>query len=307
MNLHCRIIVILIAVLVPGMISGSMQAQPNGLFFLSDCQQPRFGEKIFLKAYKNKEGRDSVFAHLERENPASLFILGDMVAKGSSKKKWKAVDKFLGKMKSEGTRIYAIPGNHEYMGKDSKGLANFRLRFPGQSIYGYRVKTDSFAVVMLNSNFRRMELKHRKQEYDWYLAVMDSLDADPAVKTILVCTHQAPFSNSKIVGSSAEVMQAFVPRFETSPKAKLFISGHSHNLEYFADNRGKHFLVCGGGGGLAQPLYTGNKAPYKDRVDRRKVPLFFYVQIIPMSSDIEIKAEGFSHDFSRQSLVLPNR
>ena len=298
--------IILLILLVPGMIPVSMQAQPNGLFFLSDCQQPRFGERFFLKPYKNKEGRDSVFALLEREKPASLFILGDMVSKGSSRKKWKAVDRFLGKMRSGGAQVYAIPGNHEYMGKDSRGLANFRHRFPGQSIYGFRVITGSLAVVMLNSNFRKMDLEHRKQEYDWYLAVMDSLDADAAVKTILVCTHQAPFSNSKIVGSSDGVRQDFVPRFETSPKSKLFISGHSHNLEYFTGSKGKHFLVCGGGGGLAQPLYTGNKAPYKDLVDRRKAPLFFHVQIIPKGSDIEIKAEGFSRDFSRQSLVLPN-
>lgn len=302
MSTPYRILILLI--LFPGMTSAPIQAQPAGLYFLSDCQQPRFGEKIFLKAYKNREGRDSVFALLEREKPTSLFILGDMVAKGSSKKKWKAVDEFLGNMRAGGTRVYAIPGNHEYMGKDSKGLAHFRRRFPGQSIYGFRVIADSLAVVMLNSNSRKMNPEQWKQKHAWYLALMDSLDADPAVKIILVCTHQAPYSNSKIVASSDEVREAFVPRFENSPKAKLFISGHSHNLEYFAGSKGKHFLVCGGGGGLAQPLFTGNKSMHPDLIDHEKVPLFFFVQLLPVNGSIELKAEGYSPYFSRETLVI---
>ena len=78
---------------------------------------------------------------------------------------------------------------------------------------------------------------------------MDSLDSNPGIKMILLCSHHPPYTNSKIVKPSKEVVKYFLPRFFESTKSRLYISGHSHNLEFFEKGNKKYFLVIGGGGG----------------------------------------------------------
>lgn len=126
---------------------------------------------------------------------------------------------------------------------------------------------------------------------------MDSLDADKGTLAIIICIHHAPFSNSKIVGSSEQVAELIVPRFNQSAKAKLMISGHSHNLEYFTGNPDKHFLVIGGGGGIAQPLEPSDKRRYKDQLIQDEKPLYFYLDMERTGNHLNIKTRGFKTDF----------
>ena len=184
--------------------------------------------------------------------------------KGSKHKAWATLDTFLISLKKTNTSVYAIPGNHEYIGK-SAGMHRFKQRFPEEWLHGYCINIDSIAIVMLNSNFDKLTKNEISKQLGWYKAAVDSLDNDPRIKTIIVCTHHAPYSNSRIVGSSLPVQDLIVPVFEKSKKSKLFISGHSHNLEYFSGYNGKYFLVIGGGGGLAQPLIPMNKRIYEDQ------------------------------------------
>jgi hypothetical protein len=269
---------------------------PEIVYFLSDCQQPLAIEKILLHPYKNTEGRDSLFRDIEKHSPANIFLLGDLGSKGSSAKKWEAVDAFLDVLKRENSRIYAIPGNHEYLPSAKKGKRNYLKRFPLESLYGYCVTVDSVAIVMLNSNFNKLSEAGNGKQIKFYLNLMDSLDKCPTVLTIVVCAHHAPFSNSKIVGSSEVVQKAFVSRFMDSPKASLFITGHSHNLEYF-NIKNKHFLVIGGGGGLAQPLYKGVAQKYQDLLPEESKPLFFYITLQRMNRVLNLRATGLKKEF----------
>lgn len=293
---HTYIAVSLLALLVLVIPETKTLAQEksSSLYFISDCQLPLSVEKILLKPYKNKEGRDSLFKDIERENQRYVFMLGDIVGKSSDNKKWSDVDTFLRKLHSKGTLVYAIPGNHEYLFNTSSGIANYSARFPGLPIDGYCVRTDSMAIVMLNSNFRNLPDTENNRQQHWYLAVMDSLDADTTVKFIIVCAHHSPYSNSRVVGASAAVQSNFVQRFENSTKTKLFISGHSHNLEYFTSTNNKHYLVIGGGGGIAQPLNKGEKAKYKDLIKQEEKPLFFYLVLQRNGNGVEIRIRGYS-------------
>ena len=137
----------------------------------------------------------------------------------------------------------------------------------------------------------------------WYLAEMDSLDEDASVKAVIVCTHHSPFSNSKVVGSSPKVQEAFIPRFESSPKTKLFITGHSHNLECFEGTHGKRFLVIGGGGGLDQPLSAGIQEKQKDMISQADKPRFFYVVLKRSRNILEVTVRGFSIEISPVSEI----
>ena len=255
-----------------------------------------WAEKMVGKPYRNEEARDSLFADLVQHQPTWLFLLGDMVSRGAKGKAWFPLDGFLKSLNKIHTQVKAIPGNHDYMGK-SKGVEQFTHRFPAQWLNGYLVKTDSIVVVMLNSNFSCLRRKEVERQLAWYKKVMDSLDTDPKTKAVIVCTHHAPYSNSKVVGSSKPVRERIVPVFEKTHKAILFISGHSHNLEYFSDSIGKHFLVIGGGGGIDQPLIRTNKRIWHDLLPQEEKPRYFYLAVEPAGHYLNLIARGFKRNF----------
>jgi Icc-related predicted phosphoesterase len=269
----------------------------NKLYFISDCQQPMKIEKLRLKSYRNEEARDSLFSDLVRQKPKNLFLIGDLTSAGSNNTSWKPIDNLLNILHQKHVLVNAIPGNHEYYRKAKKGIGNYRIRFPQSPLVGYCVKIDSMAVVMLNSNFSKMTTSEFHQQQLWYKAKMDSLERDNAIKAIVVCTHHAPYSNSKIVGSSKEVVLNFIPVFMNSSKARLFITGHSHNLEYFKRLPDKHFLVIGGGGGLTQPLWSFEKQLYPDVISQDQKPLYFYLILERNGDFISLNVRGMQKDF----------
>ena len=265
------------------------------IYFISDVQAPLPIEKMVLKAYKNEEARDILFADILLHHPINLLMLGDLTSRGSVEKAWRPLDDFMNSLKKIGTKVYAIPGNHEYMSRFSGSTNMFIQRFPKEWLSGYVVSIDSIAIVMLNSNFKSMADNELSKQLKWFNSTMISLDSDPAINAIIVCTHHSPFSNSKIVGSSEPVQKLIIPAFEKSQKSKLFISGHSHNLEYF--NFGKHFLVIGGGGGLTQPLTPRINSKHHDLLDQDLKPLYFYLIIEKDGNKLKLIVRGFKKDF----------
>ncbi|MCX6243614.1 MAG: metallophosphoesterase [Bacteroidetes bacterium] len=293
--IHYSLFIILFSLILN--LCGFAQVVPGShcIYFISDVQAPMKAERIISKYYRNEEARDSLFADMIRQRPENLFMLGDLSRKGSNEGAWGPLDglmKALGKTK---TRIYAIPGNHEYFG-ELPDMKTFKHRFPGQWLYGYLVNIDSIAIVMLNSNFSEISIKEFTRQQAWYESVMDSLDVNPAVLAVIVCTHHPPYSNSKVVGSDEQVQELIVPRFKSSIKSKLFISGHSHNLEYF-NTLEKHFLVIGGGGGIAQSLYPVDRQKPKDLLSQNAKPLYFYLVIEKTGNSLKLVARGFKWDF----------
>jgi predicted MPP superfamily phosphohydrolase len=286
----CPIIVFFLGSLNADTLSGAR------LFFISDMQSPLVSEAIFLKPFKNREARDSLFADVMRQNPTTLFMLGDLTAEGARDKAWVPLDTFIQSLGSLKTALYAIPGNHEYWATASRGRKNFLKRFPEEWLHGFCVKTDSLAIVLVNSNFDKLNKSEASRQLYWYSAVMDSLDHDSAIRAIIVCTHHAPFSNSKIVGCNREVEKSIVPQFKKSLKAVLFLSGHSHNLEYFSRGKRKHFLVIGGGGGVAQPLFTGSDSKFHDLIPQERKPVYFYVIVQRDGKTLRVSARGLTKD-----------
>lgn len=282
--------------------SGSINAQtPNGhpaVYFISDCQKPLPIEKIIREIHNNTQATEMLFSEIEKSNQGYVFMLGDIVGRSSDNSEWQYVDTFLIHLRRAETKVFAIPGNHEYLMNSSIGIANFQKRFPGIPLSGYLERIDSMAFVMLNSNFGELSALNNEMQQKWYNSVMDSLDVDEAIKTVIVCTHHSPYSNSKVVGSSVKVQEAFVPRFQSSLKAKLFITGHSHNLELFDGTKGKRFLVIGGGGGIDQPLFTGKKAKYMDLTGLFFKPRYFYLVVRRNDKNLELTIKGFSDDLA---------
>src|ERR1039457_564980 len=150
-------------------------SQPNRdsqrIIFISDCQEPMEIEKLIYKPYRNEEARDSLFADIIRQRPANVFMLGDLVSEGSNVNAWAPLDTFLLSLKKINTSIYAIPGNHEYIGKVT-GMRMFKQRFKREWLYGYDVTIDSVTIVMLNSNFSELGAHELSKQLNWYKSAM---------------------------------------------------------------------------------------------------------------------------------------
>lgn len=274
-------------------IAAFAQKQPI-LAFTSDTQQPMTVEKLFLKSNRNEKATEMIFKDVGVLHPAAFFILGDVVSVGYRNSKWKAIDKYIAELKKDSIPVYATLGNHEVIFIASKGIKQFRSRFPMFKPEGYTVVIDSVAVVLLNSNFDKMKSAEIKAQDTWYNETIKKLDADPAVRSIIVGCHHSPYTNSTIVKPAIMVQQKFVPAFIASKKASLFLTGHSHNFERFKV-QGKDFLVIGGGGGLHQPL---NSIFITPDLEPKYKPAFHYLQVVRERDILKILSRQLKNDFS---------
>jgi Calcineurin-like phosphoesterase len=273
---------------------GQILPKPQ-IAFVSDTQAPMWEEKIFLKSNHNEKATGMIFRDILGIKPTNLFILGDVVSLGYKNKKWKAMDQYLDSCRKKGIQVSALLGNHDVMTNDKKGEAQFKKRFPDNVKTGYYIVTDSIAVVFLNSNFSKLAAWELEKQQAWMHGTMEAIDRDPGVLFAIVCCHHAPFTNSKIVGSNKQVQEYFIPDYIQSKKARLLITGHSHNYEHFIE-QGKDFLVIGGGGGLSQPRHESGiglrdlSGPYK--------PAFHYLLVTRIRYQVTFTSRFLKPDFS---------
>lgn len=273
--------------------SGGSWAQTS-IVFLSDTQAPMWVEKIVLRSHNNIEATGLVFADILRQKPTALYILGDVVSLGYKESKWTRMDRYLDSCRKAGIRVSAVLGNHDVMSRARKGEAKFQQRFPDHNRTGFYQVLDSVALIFLNSNFSKLSPPDLEIQQQWYDKTMNLLDKDAGVRVIIVACHHSPFTNSKIVDPSKNVQKYFVPGFLASTKARLFISGHSHNFEQFK-HEGKDFLVIGGGGGLSQPLL---KKPASEDFSTTYKPMFHYVLMKRTTTGLAFVSRYLKPDFS---------
>lgn len=276
-------------------VSPQVSTDSTLIAFASDTQAPMFIETIWLKAHHNRKATKKLFSEIENTQPGSLFLLGDVVNLGYSNKQWRPMDAYLQNLRSKGITVDAILGNHEVMGRAKAGQRKFQQRFPDHVRTGYVEVRDSVAIVLLNSNFKSLTKAEDEQQEAWYKNEITKLDADPAIQYIIISCHHSPFTNSKIVGCSKDVQEKFVPAFIQSKKGRLFLSGHCHNFEHY-QMQGKDFMVIGGGGGLHQPLKTGDGCLPDLAKDYK--PLFHYLTVQRKGNDLEVKSFELKDDFS---------
>lgn len=264
--------------------------------FISDTQEPIIFETLVLRKDRNAEATRILFENIVRVRPSSLFILGDLVSIGMYGRTWEAMDRHIDMVRRVPIPVHAILGNHELMFFPSYGEQNFQSRFPEHRRTGYVRTTDSVAVVLLNSNFGSLSATEQERQTRWYRDTLRAFDGNPAIRSVIVCCHHSPYSNSKIVGSSEPVQRTFVPPYLASRKSVLFLSGHAHTFEHFRRD-GKDFLVIGGGGGLQQPLYTGIEQRWPDLSSPEKGTMFHFLLIQRSADTLTATFSGLREDF----------
>jgi hypothetical protein len=266
--------------------------------FVSDTQSPLWPEMLFLPSNRNTEARAMIFDAILSEKPGAVFHVGDIVALGFWDGSWEAADEFVGRLTAASIPFFPTRGNHELMVFPRRGEANFARRFPEARRSGYGRTVGPLAVLLLNSNFRNLTADEVTEQQQWYEDALVALDADTSVKAVIVACHHPPYTNSTIVGPSSEVQERFVPPFLGSRKGVAFLSGHAHAMESFS-LFGKRFLVIGGGGGLQQPLLTGDAQRWDDEFP---VPsekrMFHYLRCVVTDEAVVLSVRMLKDDFS---------
>jgi predicted phosphodiesterase len=198
---------------------------------------------------RNDRERKLIVDEITRREPAFVIHLGDLTTRGSSKKHWQQFDEMHNKFRKKKIPCFPILGNHEFYGNDKKALENYFRRFPhlGQRQW-YSLTWENVGLVMADSNFSKLTGEQREQQSRWYLAQLEKFEKNTGIDFVIVCCHEPPFTNSRVVGPNKEVRVDFSDPFIRSQKTRLFFSGHSHSYERFQTN-GKFFIVSGGSGG----------------------------------------------------------
>ncbi len=266
--------------------------------FVSDAQGALVMEEIVLRANNNDGAREMIFSQILADRPDCIVTLGDMVSLGFMPSAWKSYDDFLARARKARVPVFPTLGNHELMLYSNTGAAEFNSRFPWYSKTGYAIRVGKLAIAILNSNFGNLSKWEQATQLGWLDSTLAAWDADSSVSAAIVACHHPPFTNSTIVSPSEEVRDSFVPLYLRSAKCKLFLSGHCHAFEHFRQH-GKDFLVMGGGGGLQQPLSTGNDAIWDDLFPKKtKVRMFHYVRCRITAQGLDVSVRMVKEDFS---------
>src|SRR5205823_2004623 len=88
------------------------------------------------------------------------------------------------------------------------------------------------------------------------------------------------------------VQKAFLPGFYAARKTLAFITGHAHAYERFQE-RGRTFVVSGGGGGPRVKLLEGKDARHRDLFAGPSPRPFHYLLIEQGNEGLDVAVRGF--------------
>jgi acid phosphatase type 7 len=222
--------------------------------------------------------RQALVAKIAKENPAAVFINGDLPWHGiaedydvyrSETRPWR--DKHL--------RIYAALGNHEFSAcLESSCLARWWDAFPelrGRRWYSVAIGTKVVGVA-LDSD---ASLLPGSEQRAWLESQVDSLD--PAARLVLIVMHHPPVADVQTATpadhdarQNEQSLAAYLQKAAAHSAARFVVSaGHIHNYERLEQD-GVLYLVSGGGG--ARPHEVDRTAA--DLYQSMDFPNYHYVR-----------------------------
>ncbi len=266
--------------------TGTLHAATTFTIPDADLPQPlvliAYGDMRFTNTTEtgatNPGARQALVAKVAAENPAAIFINGDIP--------WHGIPEDYAVFRDETRtwrerhlRVYPALGNHEFSAcLDSACLERWWGAFPelrdrrwysvalGAKVVGIELDTDT---SLLPGSAQRVWLENQ----------VAGLDRD--VRLVLIVMHHPPVADVQVSKwtehnprpnevTLAEYLRTVAPR----SAARFVVSaGHIHNYERFAEN-GVVYLVSGGGG--AQP-YEVQRTPL-DQYQDTGFPNYHYVR-----------------------------
>ncbi len=268
---------------------------------VSDLQRTALVERIFLLSEQNDAERTGVIAALAEERPDVALLLGDHVFLGASARAWGFFDRLVAPLRDAGIELLPILGNHDCWSLGPQALRHYFSRFP--RVEGHRFYTTHLGplgIIALDSNRLFMPSQQWDEQIRFYDEALAHLDAAPNVRGILVLVHHPPWTNGTVTGPSALVERTFVPSFLRSRKGLLMLSGHVHAYEHFV-RQGRHFVVCGGGGGPRHRLLPKERQKFRDLFNGPTIRDFHFLTLAPGDDGLDVRALGLAKGAARTS------
>ena len=282
----------------------------GALTLLGDTQRTLFIERLVGREQNDAE-RAALVTDLLLQKPGLVVVLGDLTSAGGSRSRWDDFDELFAPLRAAGVPVLALLGNHDYWSGLEGALENAGARFPqlARSRW-YARRWGRLALVMLDSNDAPLGEARWAEQRSWYERTLAAFDGDPAIAGVLVLAHHPPFTNSRTTGDEEHVQRAFLPAFLASRKALAFITGHAHAYERF-EERGRAFVVTGGGGGPRVRLLAGAEQRHKDLFAGPSPRPFHYLLVTQDTTGARVVVRGLDkgEDKGREidSFTLPFR
>jgi acid phosphatase type 7 len=242
-----------------------------------------YGDMRFTQAAETSAtspvARQALVAKIAAENPAAIFINGDIP--------WHGIETDYAVFRDEThawrerhLRVYPALGNHEFRAcLESACLEHWWHTFPelrgrrwysvglGARVVGIELDTDT---SLLPGSTQRL----------WLEDQLTTLN--PRVRFVLIVMHHPPVADVQLRTNTDHnprdneiTLAEFLKTFASKSAARVVVSaGHIHNYERFAGD-GVMYLVSGGGG--AAPYEVDRTPP--DQYQRTDFPNYHYVRL----------------------------
>ena len=229
---------------------------------------------------RNDRERQLILSEIARREPAFVVHLGDLTTRGGSEKEWQEFDNLNKSIFEKKLPYFPILGNHEFWGNDKKARQNYFGRFPHlEKRRWYSFTWKNVGLMMVDSNFSALTKEQDEMQKAWYLSEIKRFDMDEGIDYVIVCCHEPPFTNSRVVGPNKKVKASFADPFVQFQKTCFFFSGHVHSYERF-QNEGRFFIVSGGGGGPRHKVDVDpTKRRYNDLFPGPELRFFHFCEI----------------------------
>jgi hypothetical protein len=254
-----------------------IDATRNRFLILGDTQRTSHWE--FWRERNDKE-RKLILDEIVKHQPAFVVFLGDLTTRGSSKKHWQEFDDLHRELREKKIPHLPILGNHDLYGNNQEALDSYFRRFPHlERRRWYSFVWKGIGLIFVDSNFSTLTAEEIEQQRRWYVDGLERFERDKKIDFVIVCSHEPPFTNSRVVGPNKRVEVDFANPFLQSSKTSFFFSGHAHTYERFQVGD-KIFIVSGGGGGPRYKVYSdSNKRRYKDLFSGYELRFFHTCEI----------------------------
>ncbi len=196
--------------------------------------------------------RQALVAKIAEENPAALFINGDLPWHGLAED-YEVYRTETRSWRDAHLRVYPALGNHEFSGCSESGcLDRWWDAFPqlrGRRWYSVAIGAKVVGIA-LDSD---APLEAGSEQRTWLEKQVASLD--PKVRVVLIVMHHPPVADVQTANlvdhnprSNEQSLAAYIQKAAAHSTARFVVSaGHIHNYERFAQD-GVTYLVSGGGG-----------------------------------------------------------
>jgi acid phosphatase type 7 len=201
------------------------------------------------------DARRALVARIASENPAAIFVGGDLVYEGSDPEDYKIYKSETTEWSSRKIPVFPALGNHEFKGCTEEDanpcLENWWAMFGSLRPHRWYTVTigATLLVVILDSN---APLRPGSGQRQWF--EQQITEADQRFPFILVLLHYPPVRGPFYPAMLDERDIAhYLSRKSGSLRAQVVVVGsHVHNYERF-NRDGIAYLVSGGGGANPVP------------------------------------------------------